>query len=541
MPSCKEGYPNYSIPVNSTRNVEEPKILVVEDDAVARMDVKLALERAGYGVVGMTGSGEEALVLADRLAPDIVLMDIMLEGDMDGLEAAGELRNRFDIPVIYLTVVVDEETLHWAKVTGPFGYLVKPVDHNELRSAIEVGLYKHQMERELRKAKLAAEAATRAKASFLATVSHELRTPMTGVLGMTELLLMSDLAEPYRENVRLIKESSMGLLSVLNQIIDYSKLETSSLTARVMDFRLEDLVTGILSQHRRSAAAKGVSLDYSIDPAMPGWVRGDPAKLRQVIGNLISNGVKFTPSGQVLVDVSRAEEGDCPDSGDGGLAVQILVRDTGVGIPADKLDDIFESFRQSEDHLNHASGSLGLGLAIAVRLVDFLGGSLRCSSEEGKGSVFSVSLPLECSPYESTSPSASVLSANSPLEGVRILVAEDDLVNQRYLVRLLEKMGCAVTLAETGIQAVDALKAADFDLVLMDVEMPEMDGIEATRRVRNPETGCLDPAVPIVALTARAMWGDEQRCIHAGMDDYVSKPVDVDTVAAIIQSTLEKE
>jgi CheY-like chemotaxis protein/anti-sigma regulatory factor (Ser/Thr protein kinase) len=364
---------------------------------------------------------------------------------------------------------------------------------------------------------------------------------MTGVLGMTELLLMSDLGEPYRENVRLIKESSMGLLSVLNQIIDYSKLETSSLTARVMDFRPEDMVTGILSQHRRPASAKGVSLDYSIDPAIPGWVRGDPAKLRQVVGNLVANAVKYTPSGQVLVDVTLAGKGDCTDRGGDGPAVQILVRDSGVGIPRDKLDEIFESFRQGEDHLHHSTGGLGLGLAIAGRLVDFLGGCLRCSSEEGKGSVFSVTVPLEYSPYEDSSPSASVLGGESPLKGVRVLVAEDDLVNQRYLVRLLEKMGCAVILAETGAQAVDALKRDSYDLVLMDVEMPEMDGIEATRRIRDPETGCLDPAVPIVALTARAMWGDEQRCIHAGMDDYVSKPVDVDTVAAIIQSTLKKE
>ncbi|WP_319585133.1 response regulator [uncultured Pseudodesulfovibrio sp.] len=517
------------------------KILVVEDNAVAQLDIKLALERAGYGVIGMTGSGEEALVMADKLAPDIVLMDIMLEGEMDGLEAAGEMRTRFDIPVIYLTVVVDEQTLQWAKVTGPYGYLVKPVDHIELRSAIEVGLYKHQMERELRKAKQAAEAASRAKASFLATVSHELRTPMTGVLGMTELLLMSDLEEPYRENVRLIKESSMGLLSVLNQIIDYSKLETSSLTARVMDFRLEDMVTGILSQHRRAAAAKGVSLEYSMDPAIPAWVRGDPAKLRQVAGNLIANAVKFTPSGQVLVDVSMAEKSDDSGQDEGRLMVQILVRDSGVGIPSDKLEQIFESFRQGEDYLYHSTGGLGLGLAIAGRLVEFLGGNLRCSSEEGKGSVFSVTVPLDYSPYEASSPSASVLSGESPLKGVRILVAEDDLVNQRYLIRLLEKMGCKVTLAETGVQAVEALKKDSFDLVLMDVEMPEMDGIEATRCIRDPKTCCLDKDVPIVALTARAMWGDEQRCMHAGMDDYVSKPVDVDTVAAIIQSTLKKE
>lgn len=516
------------------------RILIVEDDPMAQLDIRASLKRAGYGVAGETGSGEEGVELADRLQPDAVLMDIHLEGEMDGLEAANEIRRRFDIPVIFLTVAVDDETLHWAKVTGPFGYLVKPVDHNELRSAIEIGVYKHQMERELRKATRAAEAANRAKTSFLATVSHELRTPMNGVLGMTDLLLMSDLGDPYRESVQLIKDSSMALLSVLDQIIDYSRLETSQLRMRTIDFRLEDMVTGVLSQHARLARAKGVTLKHTLDPSLPGWLRGDSAKLRQVLGNLLGNAVKYTSAGQVLVDVSPAANGNArPGSGD-TLAVQILVQDTGTGIPADKLHEIFESFRQAEGHLRHTTGGLGLGLAIVSRLVTFLGGSVRCSSKEGQGSTFSVIVPLERSRYEWKSPSVLALGEDSPLKGVSVLVAEDDLVNQRYLLRLLEKMGCGAVLVEDGEQAVEALRERKFDLVLMDVEMPRMNGLEAARLIRKPETGCLDPEVPIVALTARAMWGDEQRCIHAGMDEYVSKPVDIDTVAAIIQSTLEK-
>jgi len=519
------------------------KILIVEDDAVARLDIQAALGRAGYDVAGHASSGDEAIGMADSLKPDLILMDIQLEGTIDGVEAANEIIRRFDIPIIFLTVYADDDTLHWAKISGPFGYLLKPVDHKELKSAIEVGLYKHQMEGELKKAKLAAEAANRAKTSFLATISHELRTPMNGVLGMTELLLLSELGDPYRENVQLIKDSSMALLSVLNQIIDYSKLETSSLKLREMDFRLEDLITGLLSQYKRTATTKGVSIDYSIAPEMPGWLRGDSAKIRQILGNLINNSVKFTQSGKVLIDVSPALSDDEQEVGsdEKTMAVQILVQDTGIGIPAEKQDDVFECFSLAEDHLSHASGGLGLGLAIVNRLLSILGGTIRCASEEGIGSTFSITIPLKFSRYEQQTPSAAVMGNELPLKGSKVLVAEDDLVNQRYIVRLLEKMGCEVVLAEDGKETLDALKSEQFDIVLMDVEMPVMNGLETTRAIREPGTGCLNPDVPIIALTAHAMWGDEQRCIHSGMDDYVAKPVDIDTVAAIIQSTLEKQ
>lgn len=517
------------------------KILVVEDDAVARLDIQAALERAGYEVIGMASSGEEAIRQADSLNPALVLMDIRLEGAMDGVEAANEIVRRFDIPIIFLTVYADDETLHWAKVSGPYGYLLKPVDHVELKSAIEVGLYKHQMERELRNAKAAAEAANRAKTSFLATISHELRTPMSGVLGMTELLLLSDLENPYRENVQLIKDSAMSLLSVLNQIIDYSKLEASTLKIREVDFRLEDLVTGVLSQYEKTVDAKGVKLEYSISSEVPGWVRGDSAKIRQVVGNLINNAVKFTRAGQVMVDISPVQcgVGDVPAFGENAIVIQVLIKDSGIGIPQDKLADIFESFTLAEDHLFHSSGGLGLGLAIVNRLVTIMGGSIRCASEEGQGSTFSFNIPLKRSRYEQQTPLAAAMEEERPLEGARVLVAEDDLVNQRYIIRLLEKMGCEVALAEDGKQALDILRENRFDVMLMDVEMPVMNGIEATRAIRETKTGCLQPDIPIIALTAHAMWGDEQRCIHAGMDDYVPKPVDIDTVAAIIQSVLD--
>lgn len=517
-------------------------ILVVGNDSATLFDIHAALKQGGVDVAGVAASGREALRLVDARTPDLVLMDERLEGEMDGVEAAGEIYRRYGIPVILLTVYADDDIVRWAQESGPLGYLLKPVDFSELKTAIEVGLYKHQMERELKKATLAAEAANRAKTSFLATISHELRTPMNGMLGMAELLLLSDLDDPYRENVHIIKDSAMSLLSVLNQIIDYSKLEASPLKLREMDFRIEDLVTGILSQYKRSAKEKGVAVEYSIDPGVPGWLRGDSGKLRQIVSNLVNNAVKFTPSGQVLVDISSTEiESRGGDDEEGVFGVRITVQDTGIGIPADKQYAVFESFNLAEDYLSHASGGLGLGLAIVNRLLVILDGTIVCASEEGKGSAFSVSIPFARSKYELYAPSDAVIHDEKPLDSVRVLVAEDDLINQRYIVRLLEKMGATVSLVDNGEKAVDILKEATFDVVLMDVEMPGLNGTGATRAIRDIETGCLEPKVPIIALTAHAMWGDEQRCIHAGMDDYVPKPVDIDTIAAIIQSNLNLE
>ncbi|QGY40899.1 response regulator [Pseudodesulfovibrio cashew] len=514
------------------------RILVVEDDPLARLDIQTALERAGYEVAGMAASGCEAIEMADSLRPDLVLMDIRLEGDMDGVEAAQEISRHQDLPVIFLTVYADEETLRWAKASGPFGYLLKPVDHKELKSAIEVGLYKHQMERELKRAKEAAEAASRAKTSFLGTISHELRTPMNGVLGMAELLLLSDLGPPYRENVQLIRESAMSLLSVLNKIIDYSKLETSALKLRELDFRLEDLATGLISQYEKTAEAKGVELGYTISPDIPGWVCGDSGKIRQVLGNLLNNAVKFTEKGRVDVEIHPASLGALPVGSMGEFAVEVRVLDTGIGIPEEKLEAMFDSFTLAEDHLSHTSGALGLGLAIVQRLLTLLGGNVSCESETGRGSTFSFVIPLKASRYEPQGKAGTCPVKERKLDGVRVLVAEDDLINQRYIMRLLEKMGASVTLAEDGAQAVDALRQDEFHAVLMDVEMPVLNGIEATRLIRDPQSGCRNPDIPIIALTAHAMWADEQRCLNAGMDDYVPKPVEIDTVASMILSIL---
>lgn len=506
------------------------RILVIEDDGAVARNAESAVVGAGYGVAGVAASIDEGVRMTRAQSADLVLLANAPASGISSGDHRASVSELFDVPVILLGGEKPD-------LADPFTWLGTPLDGRELRAAVEVCLYKHTVDRELRAARQAAEAADKAKTSFLSTISHELRTPMNGVLGMAELLLLSDLDEPYRENVVLIKDSALSLLSVLNQIIDYSKLETSSMKIREIDFRFEDLITGVLSQYRRSASAKGLKLGYTIDPDIPVWLLGDSAKIRQVLGNLVNNAVKFTPSGQVMVDVSLARGGECASDED-CLAVQVLVQDTGMGIETEQIETIFDSFSLVEDHLCHGSGGLGLGLAIVNRLLVLLG-EYSLHQQQGQGQYLFRRHPPEAEPVRGGFPLAEVMEGGRPLEGARVLVAEDDLVNQRYITRLLEKMGCFVLLVEDGKQAVETLVDAVFDIVLMDVEMPVMDGIEATRAIRRPETGCLDPDIPIVALTAHAMWGDEQRCMHAGMTDYVPKPVDMDTVAAIIRSTLD--
>lgn len=519
------------------------RILIVEDDAIAGMDVRAALERVGYDVAGVTDSGEDVIRLAEETDPDLVLMDIRLAGAMDGVEAANRLTELYDLPIIFLTVYADDATLESVKTSGPFAYLLKPVDDRELKSAIKIALYKHEMERELRRARDDAEAANEAKTSFLATISHELRTPLNGVLGMTELLLLSDLGGNHKESVQLIKDASTSLLDVLNQILDYSKLEARIRDLKENDFRVRDLFESLASVNSGQRKEKGLEFAYEIDPDVPEWLLGDYGKLRQTLATLVGNAVKFTEEGKVTVRMAPCARETCkglrPPRGKAGFL--FTVTDTGVGIPLDKQDGIFGSFTQVENYMTRQQGGLGLGLAIAGRLVSMLGGDIWLESVEGQGSTFSFTAGFGASSLAEMGPAKphEEYSRETLFRGLRVLVAEDDAINQRYVSRLLEFQECEVDIVEDGDKALKALGARPYDVVLMDIQMPIMDGFEATLEIRSGAHEGVNAKVPIIALTAYAMWGDERRCLHAGMDAYLAKPVDVDTLVSTIESTLK--
>ncbi len=357
---------------------------------------------------------------------------------------------------------------------------------------------------------------------------------MNGVLGMSALLRETRLDPEQREYVDLVHNSARSLLRILNDVLDFSKVEAGKLELVHAPFALEPCAREVVQLFRAETRSKGIGLECRIDPTLPEWVTGDQGRLRQVLLNLVGNAVKFTDRGHVLLSLARA-----------GQAVRFEIEDTGIGIAEHKVRKILEPFEQADTSTSRRYGGTGLGLAISLNLIRLMGGELRIASEPGKGSRFWFQAELPEAPGPGSGkhrvPQPVPAGANG---GGRLLVAEDNPVNQRLASRLLEKWGYRVTLAGNGQEAVEALKAGSFEAVLMDLQMPGMDGLEATAIIRRmerqiragvapaPEGGSFgNGRIPIIAMTAEAMEGDRERCLTAGMDGYIAKPFQAETLA----------
>ncbi|MDN3521701.1 ATP-binding protein [Halomonas ramblicola] len=369
------------------------------------------------------------------------------------------------------------------------------------------------LSRELETTARRAESASQAKSEFLATVSHEIRTPLNGVIGMSDLLMDECPAGQARQYAATIHDSAGLLLGLINDLLDFSKVEAGRLELEQRPLALGELLEGTLAMFAPRAEARSVQLVGWLDPELPSRIMTDPGRLRQVLLNLVSNAVKFTESGEVRVAVRREE----------GEAIRFEVADTGCGIPPDQLERIFEPFRQGDASTARRYGGTGLGLAISRRLVEAMGGRLEVVSEPGVGSRFWCVLPLVPTRQATTGEPMASQPRQVALEGARLLVVEDNPVNQRVAAAMLERLGCRVTVAESGATALEFLRHRRFDLIFMDVQMPGMDGLEVTRRLRERHGWAAE--VPVVAMTAGGPGGEQARCLAAGMNGYLTKPL----------------
>jgi two-component system, sensor histidine kinase len=532
---------------NHAQNVA--KILVVDDVPDNLVALEAALEGLGQEIVCVT-SGGEALrrLLTDDFA--VILLDVNMP-DPDGFETAALIRQRKrseHTPIIFVTAFPDDTHAHRGYSLGAVDYILSPVVPEVLRTKVAVFVDLYRMTQQVKRqaeqrvllaqehaARVAAERANRSKSQFLANVSHELRTPMNAIIGMTDLALEEEINSEARECLRAVHSNAHLLLELLNEILDLSKLEAGKLSLQEVGFSLREMIEELDQSFGFRAEEKGLSFTSTVAEDVPDRLIGDPLRLRQLLMNLLSNAVKFTDRGEVRAST------EVESVLNREVWIRFAVSDTGIGISQEDQERIFAPFTQVDATTTRRHGGTGLGLTIVSELVQLMGGYRTVRSAAGQGSTFSFTVPLLLDTQKESRISEGKRPATSEQGNgdvrhsgkLRVLLAEDTPTNQKLVIRVLEKHGHKVAVAGNGRLAVQMAQQSKFDLILMDLQMPELDGFEATAEIRElPELA----SVPIIALTAHAMVGDRERCLAAGMDGYLPKPLDIKQLIDVVES-----
>jgi signal transduction histidine kinase len=512
-------------------NSQTSKILIVDDVQLNLDLMKEILSNQEYQIATAI-NGKSALAKARAHKFDLILLDVVLP-DIDGFEVCSILKSNpqtQDIPIIFLTAKKEKDSIVKGFQLGAVDYIPKPFSKEELLARVNLHLSLRKAQFELIQSKENAEATAKAKGNFLANISHEIRTPMNGIIGMIDILKRTQLTEEQHEFIDIVSISSENLLMIINDVLDFSKIEAGQVTFEQICFNLNDEINEVIKILKYKAVEKGLSLSFQIEPDVPEILIGDPLRLKQVLINLCNNSIKFTSEGYVSIKVSTINWNETT------VRLNFEVQDSGIGISPENQLKLFKSFSQAESSTTRKYGGTGLGLAISKNLVHLMKGEIGIISEEGDGAIFHFDAEFGVDRSSLSEPESKeldeFLSFNKKF---KILLAEDNVINQKIAILNLEKLGHSVVVVSNGIQAVEAYVSELPDIILMDIQMPEMDGVEATIKIREWEyEHKVINHVFIVAMTGNILESDKKLYAEAGMNEYLEKPFNLNDLVRVL-------